>query len=174
MPALAASKSKTKPSLLESWEASPEDRATIRDLVLDDYFALADGRNICTRIRGTKRDVVIRDFLDALGVDGMREVMSPEFRKGLRAELPGPNAWLVEKDAGTIARKIVEVVGRPKADAIRTSLSPTFKKLSLEKTVGPDGKPIHALPRGNRQRFTEARPGQKTAGAATPTAKPRP
>jgi hypothetical protein len=71
----------------------------------------------------------------------------------LRAKLPvKPNAWLIEKDAGTIARKIVEIAGRPKADAIRASLSPTFKKLSLEKTVDADGKPIHALPRGDRSR----------------------
>ena len=148
---MRTAKSKTKPSLVESWDATPEERDTVRDLVLEDHYATADGRNILSRIRGAQRDRVIRDFLDALGVDGLRRVMSPEFRKGLRAELPGPNAWLVGKDAGTIARMIVEAAGRPKADAIRASLSPTiFNKLSLEKTVDADGKPIHALPRADR------------------------
>jgi hypothetical protein len=127
-PAVRTAKSKTKPSLVESWDATPEERDTVRDLVLEDHYATADGRNILSRIRGPQRDRVIRDFLDALGVDGLRRVMSPEFRKGLRAELPGPNAWLVEKDAGTIARMIVEAAGRPKADTIRASLSPTRGK----------------------------------------------
>ena len=91
------------------------------------------------------------DLLDALGVDGMLEAASDDFKRQLSNKVPtNPNAWLVKKDAGTIARTIVEAAGRPKADAIRASLSPTFKKLSLEKTVDADGKPIHALPRGNR------------------------
>jgi hypothetical protein len=81
------------------------------------------------------------------------ETASSEFKKDLRAKLPvKSNAWLVEKDAGTIARMIVEAAGRPKANAIRASLSPTIKKLSLEKTVDADGKPIHALPRAGRSK----------------------
>jgi hypothetical protein len=88
VPAAAPPKTKTKPSLVESWESSPEDRAAIRDLVLEDYFALADGRNFLSRIHGVKRDVVIRDLLDALGVDGMLQAMSPEFGAQLRAKVP--------------------------------------------------------------------------------------
>ena len=114
-PARAASKSKPKPSLLESWESSPEERAAIRDPVLEDYFALADGRSVLSRIHGAKRDVVILDFLDGLGVDGMLKAASPEFLKDLRAKLPAkPNAWLTQKDPGTIAKTIVETVGRAK------------------------------------------------------------
>jgi hypothetical protein len=80
-PAPNAPKSKKKPSLIESWESSQEDRDAIRDLVLEDYFPLADGRNILSRIRGAKRDVVIRDFLDALGVDGVQATASPNSRR---------------------------------------------------------------------------------------------
>jgi hypothetical protein len=60
--------------------------------VLEDYFALADGRNFLSRIRGAKRDVVIRDFLDALGVDGVLQAMSPEFGAQLRDRVPAPKA----------------------------------------------------------------------------------
>jgi hypothetical protein len=186
-PKPAPTPTKTKPSLTESWESSQEDRDVIRDQVLKEHYASADGRHILSLIRDKKtviadfldalgvdgmldatsrdfkrqhcalirdlvinehyasaggRDIfwriraatkqhnqVIADLLDALGVDGMQATASPEFKKDLRAKLPAnPNAWLVEKDAGTIARTIVEAAGRPKADTIRASLSPTRGK----------------------------------------------
>lgn len=86
-PHRASSKSKTKPSLAEFWEASEEDRAAIRDLVLEEHYAKADGRNLFSRIRGANRDDVIRDFLDALGVKGMQAVVSPEFKTDLCTKL---------------------------------------------------------------------------------------
>lgn len=87
-------KSKTKkPSLLEAWEsATSEERQRL---------------------------------LDQLGVGGVLEAASDKFKSDLqlRAKQPtNPNAWLVEKDAAAIARKIVDVVGLTKADTVRTSL----------------------------------------------------
>jgi hypothetical protein len=89
-----ARKSKPKPSLVESWESSPEDRAAIRDLVLEDHYALADGRYILSRIRAATKqsERVITDFLDALGVDGMLQAMSDEFGRQLRAKVPAPKS----------------------------------------------------------------------------------
>jgi hypothetical protein len=149
-------KSKAEPSLVESWrESSPEDRDAIRDLVLGDYFATADGRNILSRIRGTKRDVVIRDLLDALTVDGMLKTASRDFKQLLSNKVPtNPSAWLVEKDAGTIAAAITEKVGPAKASVIADKLKLKPKTMSMEKTVDAHGKPVHALEqRGNRSRL---------------------
>jgi hypothetical protein len=78
---------KSKPSLLEAWEATSEERQIIRDLVLEEYFAQADGADIYARILTVRRDEVIRAFLDELTVDGLRMRMSEEFRQALRAKI---------------------------------------------------------------------------------------
>jgi hypothetical protein len=94
----ASVKSKAKkPSLVESWESSPEDRETIRALVLEEYFLIAGGNNILQRIRDAKRDdTVIADFLDALSVDGMRKAMSSEFGAQLRTAMPSLKKFKTE------------------------------------------------------------------------------
>ena len=73
-----------------------EAAAVSRDRIIDEFFALASGGNILQRIRAAKRNnTVIADFLDALGVEGMRAAMSPEFEQQLRAALkqtPAPAA----------------------------------------------------------------------------------
>jgi hypothetical protein len=98
-PAGAASpKSKTKkPLLVEAFESRPEERATVRDLVLAEYLELASGTDILKRIRGAKRsDIVIADFLDALTVDGMRKAMSREFGEALRTAMPNLKKFKTE------------------------------------------------------------------------------
>ena len=86
-----SAKSKTKkPSPADFWESSPEDRETFRELVVEEYFALASGANILKRIRAAHKKgdaTTITDFLDALTVDGMKAAMSEEFGKQLRAKL---------------------------------------------------------------------------------------
>jgi hypothetical protein len=86
-----STKSKTKkPPLLDAWDATPEERQLIRDLVLEEYFAEASGADIHDRIHGAKRDEVTRGFLDKLTVKGMLEAMSEEFGRQLRARVPAP------------------------------------------------------------------------------------
>ena len=66
---------------------------------------------------------MVRSFLGRLGVDGMLEAASPDFKPQLRANQPvNPSAWLVEKDAETIAKMIVEKVGANKAAIIKNHL----------------------------------------------------
>ena len=77
-----------KPSLVETWESTPEERQLIGDLVLEEYFARASGPNVLERIPAGRRTEVMRSLLDQLGVDGMRAAMSPEFGQQLRAAVP--------------------------------------------------------------------------------------
>jgi hypothetical protein len=72
--------------LHQVWLAgAPEDRDSIRDTVLKDFFAAASGTDIYSRIPAATRADVVRDFLDQLRVAGMLEAMSPEFGRELRA-----------------------------------------------------------------------------------------
>jgi hypothetical protein len=54
--------------------------------VLKEFFGLASGDHIYRRIRdsGRRMDIVIADFLSALGVKGMVAKMSPAFGRELR------------------------------------------------------------------------------------------
>ena len=115
-PELTKTKPK-KPSLLDAWEASAEDREIIRDLVLEEYFALASGANILKRIHAAKRnDTVITDFLDALGVEGMRKAMSPEFGEQIRTKLapkkPKPIQHAVQTGTDENNKPIFALQGR--------------------------------------------------------------
>jgi hypothetical protein len=79
-----------KKDLLKAWDATPEDRQLIRDLVLEEFFAEADAVGIHDRIPGAKRDQVIAGLLDKVTVEGMLKVMSEEFGRQLRAHVPAP------------------------------------------------------------------------------------
>jgi hypothetical protein len=99
-----------------AWDSlTPEDRRFVRDRALADLSTDPDA---------------LRAFFDRLGVPRMQGVMSDEYGRALRAALPGadPCAWLVEKDAGTIAQKIVETVGTTKAGVIRKHLPDSAPK----------------------------------------------
>jgi hypothetical protein len=86
-PATATRKS-TKRSILNTWDESPPDeRELIADLVLEQYFELASGTDIFAHIPVARRTEVMRDLLDRLTVDGMCQVISPEFRKQLQASV---------------------------------------------------------------------------------------
>jgi hypothetical protein len=67
-----------------------EEQRLFGDLVLEQFFAEADGGDILARIPTGRRADVIRDFLDALGVSGMCAVMSAEFGAALRERVPKP------------------------------------------------------------------------------------
>jgi hypothetical protein len=83
--------SSTAELLLKVWDAStPEDQQFIRDLILEEFFAQASGADIYDRIPADRLDVVCRDFLDKLGVEGMRTRMSDEFGTGLRRQKFAP------------------------------------------------------------------------------------
>jgi hypothetical protein len=88
-PASVSAKS-SKKDLLEAWDAAPEERELIRDLVLEEYFAEAGGTDLYDRIPADRRAEVVRAFLDRLTADAMCEVMSPEFGKKLRDRMPAP------------------------------------------------------------------------------------
>jgi hypothetical protein len=79
---------KKKPSLAESWESTPEERQVIGELVLEEFFARADGADILDRIPAARRKEVVQAFLDQLAVEGMLGAMSLEFGQELRARLP--------------------------------------------------------------------------------------
>jgi Protein of unknown function (DUF3102) len=88
-PASIPKKSRAKKaSLLEAWESTPEERQLIGDLVLEEFFARADGTDIFDRIPTARRKEVCLAFLDQLTVEGMLGAMSPEFGEALRARLP--------------------------------------------------------------------------------------
>jgi hypothetical protein len=79
----------TKPTPVENIGESPEDREIARELILEEYFALASGNNILARIRAAKRnDTVLTDLLDALTVETTLASMSPEFGAALKARVP--------------------------------------------------------------------------------------
>ena len=150
-------------------QATYEGGAPIRAQVLADYFATTSGTSILNNITyAANRIDLVREFLDALGIDAMLEAASPEFKKQLSARVPTkPSAWLVEKDAGTIAQTIADTVGMTKADAVRTHLlnlavpkrqigksaEKKFPELEAVPTRDASGNTIHALEqRGNRSR----------------------
>jgi hypothetical protein len=88
-PASIPQKSRAKkPSLLETWASTPEERELIRELILEEFFARADGADIFDRIPTIRRKEVCRACLDRLTVEGMLAAMSPEFGQKLRARLP--------------------------------------------------------------------------------------
>jgi hypothetical protein len=60
-----ASKAALKRSLAEVWQSgSDEDQQTIRELVLEEFFARVDGADLYRRIPKAQHDDVVRDFLD--------------------------------------------------------------------------------------------------------------
>jgi hypothetical protein len=116
-----------KPSLVEIWESTPEERQLIADRVLEQFFAAAEGADILEHIPADRRTEVVRAILDQLGVDGMRAAMSPEFGQQLRAAVP-----------------------KHKPD---TSNKPgkKFKTMRMEPTgTDASGNPVFAQVRGNR------------------------
>jgi hypothetical protein len=90
---LATSAARRKQEYVAAEEVADEDTVAqaneIRELVLEEYFSLASGDNILKRIRAAKRnDVVITDFLDALGVPALLKAMSLKFGAELRSRVP--------------------------------------------------------------------------------------
>ena len=74
---------------LDIWKMStPEEQQPVRNSVIAEFFAAAAGTDILDRIPAERRKEVVGAFLDALGVDGMREVMPPELSAALRARQP--------------------------------------------------------------------------------------
>jgi hypothetical protein len=103
---------------------SPEALVTnIAYVALEQFFAHASGAEILQRIPAARRKEVVSALFDALGANGVLEAASDEFKQQLCTKVPtNPNAWLVNTDAGTIARKIADTAGMTKADAVRTHL----------------------------------------------------
>jgi hypothetical protein len=66
------------------------DDEVIRELVLDEFFAVASGADIYDHIPADRRAEVAGAFLDRLTAKVMCEVMSPEFGEQLRARMPAP------------------------------------------------------------------------------------
>jgi hypothetical protein len=67
-----------------------DEQQILRDLILEEFFAQADGADIYDRIPADRLDVVCRGFLDKLGVKGMRTRMSDEFGTDLRQQKFAP------------------------------------------------------------------------------------
>jgi hypothetical protein len=77
--------------LLEYWtESTPQAQQFIRDLVIEEFFAQADGADIYARIPADRLDEVIPAFLDKLTVEGMRTKMSEAFGQSLRRKEAAP------------------------------------------------------------------------------------
>jgi Protein of unknown function (DUF3102) len=106
-----STKSKTKkPSLVESWEGTPDERRAIRDLVIEEYFATVTGAQLLSHMSTGQ----IRNFLDALGVAAMCRAMSEEFGRLLRAAMPAPKGKSGQSDKPF---KTTLQMGRDGADA---------------------------------------------------------
>jgi hypothetical protein len=67
-----------------------DEQQILRDLILEEFFAQASGADIYDRIPADRLDAVCRDFLDKLGVKGMRTRMSDEFGTDLRSQKFAP------------------------------------------------------------------------------------
>jgi hypothetical protein len=146
---------------LEIWERmTPEQRQFLGQKVLTEFFEAAEGADLYDYIPAARRAVV--RFLGRLGVEGMLNAASSDFKAQLCAKQPvNPSAWLVEKDAETVAAVITEKVGAFKATAIRKNLpnqsapkrQKQFTKHEMAPTTDVSGHTGHALrPRGKRSR----------------------
>ena len=83
-----SAKSLKRKNLLAAWDGTPEEQQLIRDLVLNEFFAEAAGADLFERIPGHRLAEVVAAFLDRLGLNGLRQMMSPEFGAQLRSAKP--------------------------------------------------------------------------------------
>ena len=67
-----------------------DEQQILCDLILEEFFAQASGADIYDRIPADRLDAVCCDFLDKLGVKGMRTRMSDEFGADLRRQKFAP------------------------------------------------------------------------------------
>jgi hypothetical protein len=98
---------------LDIWKMStPKERQPVRDLAIAEFFAAAAGTDILDHIPAERRKEVVGAFLDALGVDGMREAMPPELSAALRARQPvNLTLRLRELDLGAAAHLMLDAFG---------------------------------------------------------------
>jgi hypothetical protein len=113
-------------------KARPKKKVSLQtacsDLVLEEFFGQASGTDIFDRIPSARRTEVIAAFLDQLTVEGMLQVMSPEFGQALRARLPAPKVKSSKSD------------------------KPKFKPLPMAKTTDASGQTVFT-PEPRRQPF---------------------